>query len=86
MRCDVFIYLADEKGTTLPMEFGAALQTKHFTSRPIIYVVGKFNDKSPWFFHKYVKRRDTIDDVLKDFTERKEWTDKFIEEHLKKLR
>lgn len=64
---DIFIYLSDEKGTTLHMEFGSALINSVWAGKPKIYVVGKFNDESPWFFHKKVERRETIDDVLKDF-------------------
>ena len=54
--CDIFIYLSDEKGTTLPMEFGAALMLAKTKGKPLIYVVGEFNDKSPWFFNSLVKR------------------------------
>jgi len=65
-RCDVFIYLADEHGTTLPMEFGAALALSKTKNKPIVYAVGKFNDKSPWFFNKKVRRRNDINQVIKE--------------------
>ncbi len=45
--CDVFIYLSHERGTTLPMEFGAALSLLKKTGKPLVYAVGEFNDRSP---------------------------------------
>jgi hypothetical protein len=65
-KSDVFIYITDEKGTTLPMEFGSALMSAKIKKKPLIYVVGEFNDKSPWFFNKLVKRRNTLDGVFED--------------------
>ena len=62
--CDVFIYISDEGGTTLPMEFGAALILAKNTGKPLIYVVGKYNDKSPWFFNPRVIRKGSIDEVI----------------------
>lgn len=64
--CDIFIYLAEDFGTTLPMEFGAALAYAKTTGKPKIYVVGEFNNKSPWFFNELVLRRDTIREVLSE--------------------
>ncbi|HOI18356.1 MAG TPA: hypothetical protein PLX15_00640 [Candidatus Woesearchaeota archaeon] len=65
---DVFIYLSDNEGTTLKMEVGAAIMAKMITGSPKqIYIVGEYNDKSPWFMNeKFVKRLDNIDDVIKD--------------------
>lgn len=67
-ECDVFIYLTDEKGTTLPMEFGAALILAKTKDKPIVYAVGEFNDKSPWFFNPLVKRRDCIKEVIEELS------------------
>lgn len=64
--CDVLVYLAEESGHTLPMEFGAALALTKNTGKPIIYAVGKFNDVSPWFFNPLVKRVHSSDDVIKE--------------------
>jgi len=63
-NCDVFIYLADEHGHTLPMEFGAALALLNNKGKPIIYAMGKFNDLSPWYFNPLVKRVDSIDEII----------------------
>lgn len=67
-NCDVFIYLTDEKGTTLPMEFGAALMLAKTKSKPRIYAVGEFNDKSPWFFNLLIERKNSINEVIKELS------------------
>ncbi|MBI4262064.1 hypothetical protein HY624_00890 [Candidatus Uhrbacteria bacterium] len=66
--CDVLIFISDEHGTTLPMEFGAASLRCFMTGKPIVYVVGEWNTKSPWFFASHVRRRETIEEVLKELT------------------
>lgn len=67
-NCDVFIHLTNEKGTTLLMEFGAALSLAKVKNRPLIYAVGKFNNKSPWFFNPLVKRKNSIDEVINELS------------------
>lgn len=62
--CDVLIFISDEKGTTLPMEFGAASLRCFMTDKPVVYAVGAWNAKSPWFFASHIRRRDTVDEVL----------------------
>ena|SRR3989338_4217408 len=64
--CDIMIYLADEKGTTLPMEFGAALMSLKTKGKPKVYAVGTDNSKSPWFFNSLVQRKNSVDEVLKE--------------------
>jgi hypothetical protein len=66
LNCDIFVYISDNSGTTLPMEFGAALMHAKKTGKPKIYVVGEFNDKSPWFFNELVYRKETIREVLEE--------------------
>ena len=68
-NCDIFIYLSDKEGHTLPMEFGAAVMLKKTTGKPVIYAVGKFNGDSPWFFNPLVKRRETLEEVLEELKE-----------------
>jgi len=63
---DIFIFLTHEAGTTLLMEFGAALILNKKTGKPVIYAVGKFNDRSPWFFNSRVQRRNSIDVVIEE--------------------
>lgn len=66
LDCDVFIHIPDEKGTTLFMEFGAALALCAIKNKPIIYAVGEFNSKSPWFFNSLVRRKATIEEALSE--------------------
>ena len=64
LGCDIFVYLSDDAGTTLNMEFGAALAFLKNNGRPKIFVVGEFNDKSPWFFNDLVVRVSTVEDMF----------------------
>ncbi len=64
---DVFVYLTHERGTTLHMEFGAAL-AKAQSGRSIqIFAVGEHNNRSPWYFHPLVERVETVDEVFARF-------------------
>jgi len=63
---DVFIYLTHERGTTLHMEYGAALAKKWQGGRIEIYAVGEHNARSPWYFNHLVKRVDTVDEAFID--------------------
>jgi hypothetical protein len=65
---DVFIYISDEKGTTLKMEVGAALMSSKAKGKPIVYAVGEFNDKSIWFFNPLVKRKNTVSEVIEELS------------------
>jgi hypothetical protein len=64
---DVFIYLTHEHGTTLHMEYGAALAKKELGGVIMIYVVGENNARSPWYFNSLVKRVDTAEAAFTDF-------------------
>lgn len=61
-----FICMPDEKGTTLFIECGAAIMASLLKKDCAVYVVGKENGRSPWFFLPNVKRVDTLDDALAD--------------------
>lgn len=63
---DVFIYLTDDSGHTLHMEYGAAIMHRMKTGKPLVYAVGEFNDKSPWFFNEFVKRKDSVAEVIEE--------------------
>jgi len=67
LHSDVFIYLTHERGTTLHMEYGAALAKKKLGGAIEIYVVGENNARSPWYFNPLVKRVDTAEAALTDF-------------------
>ena len=64
--CDIFIHIPEDQGHTLHMEFGAALALAKLKGKPIIYAIGEFNSKSPWFFNPLVRRRNTIEEVLEE--------------------
>jgi hypothetical protein len=61
---DVFIYLTHERGTTLHMEYGAALTKKKLGGDIKIYAVGEHNARSPWYFNPLATRVDTVDQVF----------------------
>ena len=63
---DVFIYLTHERGTTLHMEYGAALTKKKLGGDIKIYAVGEHNARSPWYFSPLATRMDTVDQVFAD--------------------
>jgi len=63
---DVFVYLTHERGTTLHMEYGAALTKKKLGEDIKIYAVGEHNARSPWYFNPLAKRVDTVDEVFVD--------------------
>ncbi|MFA6461478.1 MAG: hypothetical protein WCV90_04365 [Candidatus Woesearchaeota archaeon] len=66
LRSDAVIAFPDETGSTLFLEIGAAMILAAERGTPKVYVVGEANAKSPWFFSKYVKRCDSIEEVLTD--------------------
>jgi len=63
---DVFIYLTHERGTTLHMEYGAALAKKWQGGSIEIYAIGEHNARSPWYFNRHTKRVDSIEEVFAD--------------------
>jgi hypothetical protein len=63
-EADVFIYISDDAGHTLHMEFGAALMSATLNGKLKIFAVGAFNDKSPWFFNSHVTRCETAEEAL----------------------
>ena len=63
---DVFVYLTHERGTTLHMEYGAALAKKQSGGTIEIYAVGEHNNRSPWYFNPLVKRIDSVDEAFAD--------------------
>jgi len=65
-KSDVFIFLSEENGHTLHMEFGAALALRSATGKPLIYVVGDHQDISPWLFNSLVIHKDSVEDVLSE--------------------
>ena len=64
-ECDVFILISDETGSGMYTEMGVAL-SRPIKNKPKIYVIGDYINRSTFFFHPYVKRLKTIDEVFGD--------------------
>jgi hypothetical protein len=65
-ECDIFLMVTDENAHTMLMELGAALVKNFKTGKPLVYAIGKWNDTSPWFFNKRVKRFETIKEAIEE--------------------
>ena len=65
-KSDIFIYLSEESGHTLHMEFGSALILRKTTGKPIIYAVGECQDISPWLFNDLVIHKNSIEEVIEE--------------------
>jgi hypothetical protein len=68
-KSDLFILITDEAGTGIHSELGGAIDHYLEFKKPIIYVVGEHLNSSMFFFHPCIKRRATIDDVIKEVKE-----------------
>ena len=62
---DVFVLISDKSGTGMYTEFGEAIFSNRFFGKPTIYVIGKYSSGSIQFFLPFVKRLDTVKDLLK---------------------
>ena len=62
LNCDVFALLTDggTDGKGMHVELGAAIASQLLRGRPQVFVVGKNNADSLFYFHSAVKRLDTI--------------------------
>jgi len=65
-ECDVFILVSDESGAGMYTELGIALNSNISGNKPKIYVIGDYVNRSVFFFHPFVKRFKTMDEVLED--------------------
>ena len=63
---DVFILISDETGSGMYTELGAALLSNSDRKTPEIYIIGKYLDRSVFFFYPGVKRFETFEEVLQD--------------------
>ncbi|MEX2017450.1 MAG: hypothetical protein WD876_03175 [Candidatus Pacearchaeota archaeon] len=61
-NCNLFILISDKEGTDMYGELCSAITSK----KPEIYVIGNFLGRSKFFFHSSVKRRKTIEEVIKE--------------------
>ena len=66
---DIFIYVTTkEAGIGSSTEFGIALHALQHNGKPEIYVVGKNLANNIFFFHPLVKRRNTIEQVIREIS------------------
>lgn len=65
-KSDLFIIISDENGTGMHTELGSAIDHNLEFGKPLIYVIGKHLNRSPFFFHSSVKRRETIEDIIEE--------------------
>jgi len=65
-KSDLFIIITDEAGTGMHTELGVAIGNYLEFNKPLIYAVGEHTNRSIFFFHPAVKRRTTIEEVLKE--------------------
>lgn len=63
---DVFILLSDENGRGMYVELGVAILSNMQRERPRIFIVGKKNNNSLFYFHPSVNRRETIGQVIEE--------------------
>lgn len=66
LNSDIFIYLTNQTGHTLFMEFGTALASLKITGKPQIFAVGAHNSDSTWFFNPLIKRINTLEEVIEE--------------------
>ncbi len=64
--CDVFILISDKSGSGMYTELGVALLKSIESKKPRIYVIGKYINRSMFFFHPSVKRFKTMEEVFED--------------------
>lgn len=63
--CDVFIIVSTGNGGRgMYVELGAAILSYLKYQKPKIYVVGKYNHNTIFYFHPSVNRRNNIQEVL----------------------
>lgn len=66
---DVFVLLGNKSGRGSHMELGAAIESRRRTGSPQIFVIGELKDDSLIYFHPYVNRVESIEEVLKSVQE-----------------
>ena len=65
-KSDLIIILTDEAGTGMHTELGGAINNFMRIGKPLIYAVGEHFNTNLFFFHPAVRRRKTIEKVIKE--------------------
>lgn len=68
VNSDIYILMSDNEnvGKGMYVELGGALVLREKTGAPKIYVVGPMNHMTIFYLHPYVKRFDSIQEVIDD--------------------
>lgn len=62
---DILVHLSDGGGKGKYVDLGIALAGNKLQRKPLmIYVIGEETNQSQFYFHPFVKRRRTIEEVL----------------------
>jgi hypothetical protein len=66
LAADAYIYCSNHltPGRGMYVELGAALAAQKLTGKPQVYLVGKLNFPSVFYFHPQVQLHKTLDDLL----------------------
>lgn len=66
--CDVYVLSSDNQdvGKGMHVELGAALALNQITGKPKVYIVGKMNHMSVFYFHPSVVRKENMGQVLSE--------------------
>ena len=65
-KSDIFILVSDKTGAGMYTELGIAIASNLSKKKPKIYIVGKYINRSMFFFHPSVRQMKNLDEVLKD--------------------
>lgn len=67
LDCDVFVLLSDPAhGRAKYVELGAAIASFMKNGRPLVYILGKKNIQSVFYYHPAVKRVSSLEEVICD--------------------
>ncbi|HSH18526.1 MAG TPA: hypothetical protein VK978_04010 [Candidatus Saccharimonadales bacterium] len=70
INADAYVICTDnqECGKGMYVELGAALALNRTTGKPKVFLVGKMNHMSVFYFHPAVRRFNTVEEVIEQLT------------------
>ena len=63
---NIFIMITDEAGTGMHTELGAAIVSALENKEKLIYLIGENLDRSVFFFHPTIRKKGTIEEVIRE--------------------
>ncbi|MFA5953423.1 MAG: hypothetical protein WC812_02420 [Candidatus Pacearchaeota archaeon] len=66
INSDVYVLLGDSGGTDMYGELASAITSKEIFGKPLIYLIGEKGENSIFPFHKFVKHKSSIEEILED--------------------